>query len=761
MARLSANGLMLSNARRFTCAAIVCACAFLAGGICSAADKNAELAKEAPKEQPADKPAAEAPVDDAGESRLVRIRLPLTDNADTRAITNIQRVVDQLARLPKRGDRRPTLVLEIAPRQDDAGFGEGTLFSRALALANFLQKPEMSVVKTVAYVPKSIKGHGVLIALACEQIVIAPDAKLGEASIDEKSNRGVDSNIVSSYRAVASKRLTVPLAVVTALVDPQVELLQVEVDDGIDFHLSSELDEVKKKHTIVSQDIIKPVGSLYSFDGREGHEFGLLLARDHTALANVLGLRAADLRQDQSALADRRPVKIRLEGPITPRLAKQVQTMIGSEIHKRQSNWICITIDSDGGDLEACRALAQTIAALNPSEVETVAYVPLQASGGAALVALACNEVVLQPEAHIGGGKPDVDRDTLNTARGTIRESFGNRSGRSWSLVLATIDPTVEVFSFQNTKTGEIRYFCDEEAKSQQNPEDWKRGARLKPVADADSALRLTADRAVELGIASHTVDNADELNTLYGLEGFIRTAEPNWALELVEALASPGLAVLLIVIGFVGVYIELHSPGVGIGAFVAAIAFLLFFWSKFLYGTAEWLEVLLFLGGVFCVLMEVLVLPGFGIFGLGGGAMILASLILASQTFVLPRTESQMIELRHSLTIVAAASLIVVASSIALRRYLPSTPVFRNLLLAPTPEQELVELDSRESLADFSHLIGQQGIATTNLMPAGKADFDGQLVDVIADGLPIDRGTPIVVVKARGSRVQVRAMES
>ena len=213
--------------------------------------------------------------------------------------------------------------------------------------------------------------------------------------------------------------------------------------------------------------------------------------------------------------------------------------------------------------------------------------------------------------------------------------------------------------------------------------------------------------------------------------------------------------------IGFVGVYIELHSPGVGVGGFVAAVAFLLFFWSNFLNGTAEWLEVLLFLGGIFFLLLEVLVLPGFGIFGLGGGAMILASLVLATQTFVLPRTESQMVELRHSLTIVAAATLTVVIASIALRRYLPSAPLFRKLLLNPTPEEDLVDLDYRESLADFSHLVGQQGVATTNLMPAGKADFNGQLVDVIAEGLPIDRGNAIVVVKARGNRVLVRAVEA
>jgi membrane-bound serine protease (ClpP class) len=139
---------------------------------------------------------------------------------------------------------------------------------------------------------------------------------------------------------------------------------------------------------------------------------------------------------------------------------------------------------------------------------------------------------------------------------------------------------------------------------------------------------------------------------------------------------------------------------------------------------------------------------------------MILASIVLASQTFVLPQSESELRELRHSLTIVFGATLCVVVSAIALRRYLPHAPVFRTLLLNPPAEEDLIDLDHREALADFSHLVGRQGVATTNLMPAGKAEFDGQLIDVIAEGLPIDRGRKVVVVKARANRVLVHAVD-
>jgi membrane-bound serine protease (ClpP class) len=728
----------------------------------AAADQSAE--KKPAEEQPAAAPAAEdakqpagnaAPKEDLGDARLIRLRLPLTGNADSHLKTTIERVAEQLRRLRAHEGRRPTLVLEFSPQGGPASFGEGTDFTRALSLANYLSGPELSGIKTVAYIPRTIKGHGVLVALACDQIVMNPEAELGEASIDEDASRAIDPKIVSAYAEIVKRRGTVPEAVVLGMVDKRLEILEVETDQGTKYVVGTQLDALKKDHTVISQETIVPAGSLGSFTGRKGREFGLLLASDTDALARGLGVSSAAMKQDESKLGDLRPVMLRIEGPITSRKVRQLETLIGTELRSRNVNWIGISIDSAGGELIDCLRLAETLAALDANDVQTVAYVPMEASGGAALVALACDQLVLQPEAHIGGkGTVLIDRQTIDAAHDPL-DSLAKKVTHSPSLLASLIDADIEVFTYSNTKTGDVRYFSDEEAKTQPDAENWRRGARVKAAGEP---LRLAANRAQELGVASRVVDNFDELKQLYGINGDIHVAEPNWALELIEALSSPALAVLLLVIGFVGIYVELHSPGMGVGAFVASLAFLLFFWSNFLNGTAEWLEVLLFLGGVFFLLLEVLVLPGFGIFGLGGGAMILASLVLATQTFVLPRTESQMVDLRHSLTIVAASTLLVIASSIALRRYLPNAPVFRKLLLNPPPEEELVDLDYRESLADFSHLVGEQGVATTNLMPAGKAEFNGQLVDVISEGLPIDRGSPIVVVKARGNRVLVRA---
>lgn len=694
------------------------------------------------------------------DGRLLRVRLPLTGNADAHIKSSILRAAAQLRALPRRGDGRPVLVLELVAKGGAGGYGEGTEFSRAQSLADFLLGPELNGIKTVAFVPRTIKGHGVLVALACESIAMPSGAEIGEAGIDEDTSRPIKPNIIAMYEQVASQR-SIPAAIVVGMVDPSVEVLKVETDEATEYVLGGQLEKLKQKHTLATPpEIIKPAGSLGSFTGSQGRDYKAvqLLADDRRSLAQLMSLRPEAVEEDQSLVGDWRPIMVSIDGPVTPRKARQLDTTIASETRDRGTNWVGVRIDSAGGQLADCLRVADRLAGVDAADVQTVAYVPMDASGGAALIALACDQIVMQPEAQIGGKSAlPADRQMLDAARESIRGSLGTNSRHGWSLLLSTIDPEIELFSYHNKGTGEVRYFSPEEVAEQQKAEDWVKGPRIKPAGEL---LKLNSQRAQELGIATHVVDSFDDLKQLYGFKTDPRSAEPNWALELIEALSSPSLAVVLLVIGFVGIYVELHTPGVGAGAFVAAVAFMLFFWSQFLHGTAGWLEVLLFVGGLLFLLIEMLLLPGFGVFGLGGGLMILASLVLASQTFVLPQSESELRELRHSLTIVAGTALCVVVAAVALRRYLPQAPVFRSILLAPPAEEDLIDLDHREALADFTHLIGQQGIATTNLMPAGKAEFDGQLIDVIADGLPIERGQAVVVTKARGNRVTVHAVE-
>jgi membrane-bound serine protease (ClpP class) len=178
--------------------------------------------------------------------------------------------------------------------------------------------------------------------------------------------------------------------------------------------------------------------------------------------------------------------------------------------------------------------------------------------------------------------------------------------------------------------------------------------------------------------------------------------------------------------------------------------------------GTAGALEILLFVAGLTCVVIEVFVLPGIGmgIFALGGGLMIILSLILASQTFILPQSSYQLRQMTNSLLVVGGAALGTVAAVAGIRRWLPHTPVFNRMLLAPPSPEEIENIDQRESLVNYDHLLGQGGSAATRLAPSGKAIFGDELIDVITAGEFIDRDTAIVVVEVRGNCVVVTSAQ-
>jgi membrane-bound ClpP family serine protease len=289
----------------------------------------------------------------------------------------------------------------------------------------------------------------------------------------------------------------------------------------------------------------------------------------------------------------------------------------------------------------------------------------------------------------------------------------------------------------------------------QPDPTAWTRG---QEVTTPGRPLRVKGDAAHELGLSQNTVQDFAAVQQIYGIENELIVAEPGWAHFLVDWLAHPSMAWLLLLIGGAALYAELQSPGIGIGGFVAGVCFLLYFWSKYLGGTADWLEVLLFAAGVACILLEMFVLPGTAIFGLGGGLLIITSLVLASQTFVVPHNDYQLAQLRDSLVGLIGAFAGVVVAALLMRRYLPYTPFFNNVMLEPPSGAELEDISHREAIVNLDHLLGHQGTTTTQLTPSGKARFGHELVDVIADGEVIARGAQVTVVEVQGNRVVVRS---
>jgi len=687
---------------------------------------------------------------------VFRITLPITGRTVDRVRRFTRNAVDRAAA----AGARPVLIFEFAVPLDESKYAATSKFGVSSDLADFLSGDHLSQATTVAYVPQSIQGHAVLVVLACDEIVMSPEAEIGSAGIDEPT---ITPRIYSAYEEMANRRKKVPVAIALGLVDPAKEVLQVETEFGRQYVTAEDLEELRKRRTVQPNPrVLFKAGQPGRLSAREARDCDIVdyLASNRRDLARLLKLPPKTLEEDPS-LSDRwRAIRVDLKGPLEGKNTSQAQRLIEDAIRRHEVNFVCLWIDSPGGSLADSIQLANFLAFdLDPGEIRTVAYIPNEALADAALVAVACDHLVMHPSARLGGqGAYVFSAREIDEARDTIRDAIAVRKSRSWSLPAAMIDPDLEVFRY--TRLGEVRYdefFSEKECSEQLDPEQWKKGPA---VTEPGEPLQVDGERARDYWLANDVVDDFAEFKQLYGLENDPALLEPGWADFLIDALAHPALAFFLLVIGFTAMWAELHAPGIGIGGFLALVCFVLFFWSRFLGGTAGWLEVTLFVAGVGCLLLEVFVIPGFGIFGLGGGVLILVSLILASQTFVFPANAWQATELRHSLTVIAAVAVGVVVAGVLINRWLPHVPVMGGMILRPPSGDEVADISQRESLVHFDDLVGARGKTTTQLTPGGKAQFGDKLVNVIADSEVIPPGTEIVVVEVSGNRVLVRAAD-
>src|SRR5439155_3833512 len=152
--------------------------------------------------------------------------------------------------------------------------------------------------------------------------------------------------------------------------------------------------------------------------------------------------------------------------------------------------------------------------------------------------------------------------------------------------------------------------------------------------------------------------------------------------------LPSSTMSFILVLVGITCLIVELKMPGVGVPGVIAAVCFVLFFWSHSqLAGQITMLAVLLFVLGLILLALEVFVLPGFGVAGVSGILLVLVSLALVTIEKK-PETSQEWMSLLGTIGTFALALFASVPIAVALAWYLPSSPYFNRIILKPEPER-------------------------------------------------------------------------
>lgn len=158
-----------------------------------------------------------------------------------------------------------------------------------------------------------------------------------------------------------------------------------------------------------------------------------------------------------------------------------------------------------------------------------------------------------------------------------------------------------------------------------------------------------------------------------------------------------------------------------------------------------SWLVILLLiLLGFILLLVELFVIPGFGLTGIASLAALTLACYLAFTRFATPWP--------GTVALLGTLGLLTV-----LIKFFPRTKAWKRLRLNAREESKEGFAASSSQLEE---LIGKTGRALSMLRPAGTAKIEGKRIDVVTEGIFLPKDTEIKVVMVKGSRVVVRKVK-
>jgi membrane-bound serine protease (ClpP class) len=269
---------------------------------------------------------------------------------------------------------------------------------------------------------------------------------------------------------------------------------------------------------------------------------------------------------------------------------------------------------------------------------------------------------------------------------------------------------------------------------------------------DGEALLTLSTNDALRVGYAKGDPAGAPELLEAIGLPGArVVSLAPNWAELMVRFLTNPLVSPLLLSLGLLGLVFEIKTGAFGLGGLISLVSLGLFFGSSFLVGLAGWEEVILLGVGLLALAIEVFVLPGFGATGVIGLVALAAAVMLA-----MIGTSPTVADVTQAFVVLGVSLAITVAVAYAWLRHLPNSGRFAGLFLRGGAHQA----DGYIAAIPRSDLVGQDGVAVTDLRPAGTAQIGPERVDVVTEGEYVQQGRAVRVVRSEGYRHVVRGLQ-
>ncbi|MFA5575753.1 MAG: NfeD family protein [Tissierellaceae bacterium] len=391
--------------------------------------------------------------------------------------------------------------------------------------------------------------------------------------------------------------------------------------------------------------------------------------------------------------------------PIRGEINKATYNFLKHNLDKiKDARAIIFEIDTYGGQIAEAEKVKNLIMS---TPLPTIAYVNNKAESAGVLITISAEKVVVANSATIGSAEPIPNTEKiLSMWRALLRDTAQYRN-RDSEIIEAMAD----------------------------------RDLLIEGITERNKLVNLTSIEALRTGIADFAADDYQELLGHFELgDANVHRIDESLQIKLSKYISNPYISSLLLTLGFVGMVIEILTPGFGAGGTISIIGFGLYFGGNILGGNSHWTSLILFVTGLILLIIEAIV-PGFGLPGIGGIILVLVGTVLAMES------------MKIALLSLSIAILITTIVTVILIKMGFKSKMLNRIVLDTEHRDEkgYLSVDSAQEYMD------KEGITITELRPTGFIEIDGIKMDALSDQGFIPKSTPVKIVRVEGSKLFVR----
>ena len=391
------------------------------------------------------------------------------------------------------------------------------------------------------------------------------------------------------------------------------------------------------------------------------------------------------------------------------RLSKGFEESIKSE-----ADWVIIHMNTYGGAVDAADSM-RTVIMYHP--IPVVVFIDNQAASAGALISIACDSIYMRKGATIGAA------------------SVVNQSGE--------LMPD----KYQAFMRSMMRATAESSGRDPQIAESM--------VGIDGKVLSFTMEEAIENGYCEGEASSIDDVAKIIAAEeSYIVETQTLTALDrIILFMMSPFIQGLLLMLIIGGIYFEFQSPGLGLPSAVAITAAILYFSPLYLEGIAQYWEIILFIIGVILLLVEVLVLPGFGVAGILGVVAIIAGLSfgMIDNDFFYYNGNINFGMLLRPLALISISTFMGLSLSV----YFAGKLLNHEVLPAVSLATKLSDKDGFVGVEiNYSELVGRIAIVQTAMRPSGKIEIDDKWYEATMEIGLANKGDKVIVTRFEGGRL-------